>query len=117
MRSAHTANTSGSRVNGEGSASWIAPFRLKAFSAGAAVEVSPTGGVGVSASLDPNKLPRPCPGGLGLTTALVALESGWVVIGSLPTKNGGSATVQAGCLLMLDSTGNPVGTNTLDLLH
>ena len=31
---------------------------------------------------------RGCPGGVGLTTALMVLRSGWVVVGSLPTKNG-----------------------------
>jgi hypothetical protein len=74
------------------------------------VEVSPTGAVSLFASLDPNKLPGACPGGLGLTTALVVLRSGWVIVGSLPTKDGTSATMQAGCLLVLDSSGNPVET-------
>jgi hypothetical protein len=62
------------------------------------------------ASLDPNKLPGACPGGLGLTTALVALRSGWVVVGSLATKNGSSASMQAGCLIVLNSSGKPVET-------
>jgi hypothetical protein len=74
------------------------------------VELSPTGSVSMFASLDPNKLPGACPGGLGLTTALVAFRSGWVIVGSLPTKNGTSATAQAGCLLVLDSSGKPVET-------
>jgi hypothetical protein len=74
------------------------------------VEVSPKGGVTVFASLEPNKLPGACPGGLGLTTALVALRSGWVVVGSLPTKNGSSATAQPGCLIVLDNSGTPVET-------
>jgi hypothetical protein len=74
------------------------------------VDVSPTGGVTLFASLDPNKLPGACPGGLGLTTALVALRSGWVIVGSLPTKNGSSASMQAGCLIVLDSSGKPVET-------
>ena len=73
-------------------------------------DVSPTGGVTLFASLDPNKLPGPCPGGLGLTTALVALRSGWVIVGSLPTKNGSSASMQAGCLIVLNSSGKPVET-------
>ena len=73
-------------------------------------EVSPTGSVSLFASLDPNKLPGACPGGLGLTTALVALRSGWVIVGSLPTKDGTSATMQAGCLLVLDASGNAVET-------
>jgi hypothetical protein len=74
------------------------------------VQISPSGSASLFASLDPNKLPGACPGGLGLTTALVALRSGWVVVGSLPTKNGMSATAQAGCLLVLDSSGTPVET-------
>jgi hypothetical protein len=74
------------------------------------VEVSPSGGVSLFAELAPNKLPGACPGGLGLTTGLVALRSGWVIVGSLPTKDGSSATMQAGCLIVLDSAGNPVET-------
>jgi hypothetical protein len=74
------------------------------------VEISPNGSTSLFASLDPNKLPGACPGGLGLTTALVSLSSGWVVVGSLPTKDGASATMQSGCLLVLDSSGNVVNT-------
>jgi hypothetical protein len=62
------------------------------------------------AALPPNKLPGSCPGGLGLTTALVALRSGFVIVGSLPTKDGASATMQAGCLVVIDPFGNPVAT-------
>jgi hypothetical protein len=74
------------------------------------VQISPSGNVSLFASLDPNKLPGACPGGIGLTTALVALQSGWVVVGSLPTKDGSSATAQAGCLIVLNSSGKPVET-------
>jgi hypothetical protein len=74
------------------------------------VEISPTGSVSLFASLAPNKLPGPCPGGLGLTTALVALRSGFVIVGSLPTKNGSSASMQAGCLVVINSSGKPVET-------
>lgn len=74
------------------------------------VQIAPGGGASVFASLDPNKLPGPCPGGLGLTTALVALKSGWVIVGSLPTKNGMAQTAQAGCLIVLDAGGTPVET-------
>jgi hypothetical protein len=74
------------------------------------VEISPSGGVTLFASLAPNRLPGPCPGGLGLTTALVALTSGFVIVGSLPTKNGTSASMQAGCLIVLNSSGTPVET-------
>ena len=53
-----------------------------------------------------------CPGGVGLTTALVALRSGFVVVGSLPTTDGTSATAQAGCLIVLNSWGRVVETFT-----
>ena len=59
------------------------------------------------AQIDPTTLPPgACPGGVGLTTALVVLRSGWVIVGSLPTSDGTSATAQAGCLIVLDSNGN-----------
>jgi hypothetical protein len=74
------------------------------------VEVSPSGNVTQFASLDPNTLPGPCPGGLGLTTALVALKSGWVIVGSLPTMDGSSSTAEGGCLIVIDSSGKPVET-------
>jgi hypothetical protein len=51
-----------------------------------------------------------CPGGVGLTTALVALRSGFVVVGSLPTNMGDPTTAGAGCLIVLDSYGNVVET-------
>ena len=44
-----------------------------------------------------------CPGGVGLTTALTVLRSGWVIVGSLPTIGGKISG--AGCLLVLDSHG------------
>jgi hypothetical protein len=74
------------------------------------VQISPTGTVSLFAQIDANSLPGPCPGGIGLTTALVALKTGWVVVGSLPTTDGTSATAQAGCLLVLDSNGNVIET-------
>lgn len=74
------------------------------------VDVSPTGFVSLFAQLNANSLHGQCPGGIGLTTALVVLRSGWVVVGSLPTTDGTSATAQAGCLIVLDSMGNPVET-------
>jgi hypothetical protein len=43
--------------------------------------------------------------GLGLTTALGVLKSGFVIVGSVPNNNG---TVQPGSLLILDSSGNVV---------
>lgn len=70
------------------------------------VQISPTGSFSLFAQIDASALPGPCPGGVGLTTALVVLRSGWVVVGSLPTSDGTSATAQAGCLLVLDAWGH-----------
>lgn len=51
-----------------------------------------------------------CPGGVGLTTALAVLKSGWVVVGSLPSTDGTTATKGQGCLVVLDSHGAVAGT-------
>jgi hypothetical protein len=69
------------------------------------VQVSPQGAVSTFASIDPARLPGACPGGVGLTTALVVLSSGWVIVGSLPTSDGTAATAQSGCLIVLDDQG------------
>ena len=45
------------------------------------------------------------PGGVGLTTALVVLKSGWVIVGNLPTTDGSAATARPGGLLVFDDTG------------
>lgn len=74
------------------------------------VDIAPDGTMTQFAKIDPMSLPGPCPGGVGLTTALVVLRTGWVVVGSLPTVDGTAATAQAGCLLVLDSQGNVVET-------
>jgi len=74
------------------------------------VDVAPDGAVSLFAEINPSTLPGPCPGGVGLTTALVVLRSGWVIVGSLPTTDGTSATAQPGCLIILDSSGKPVET-------
>jgi hypothetical protein len=76
------------------------------------VQISPSGSFSLFAQIDPNTVPGSCPGGVGLTTALVVLRSGWVVVGSLPTTDGTSNTAQAGCLIILDSNGNVVETLT-----
>ena len=74
------------------------------------VQISPSGAVTLFAQIDPNHLPGPCPGGVGLSTALVALRSGWVIVGSLPSTDGTSKTAKAGCLLVLDDSGKVVET-------
>ena len=51
------------------------------------------------------KLPRnlaQCPGGVGLSTAMTMLKSGWVVVGSTPSADGTTNTKGNGCLLVLD---------------
>ena len=68
------------------------------------------GDASVFAQIDPNALPGPCPGGVGLTTALTVTRTGFVIVGSLPTQNGKSPTAQAGCLLVLNSRGQVVST-------
>jgi uncharacterized cupredoxin-like copper-binding protein len=74
------------------------------------VEVTPSGGLSLFAAINAKALPGACPGGVGLTTALNVLPGGYVVVGSLPTTNGKSATAQVGCLIVLDSNGNVVKT-------
>jgi hypothetical protein len=69
------------------------------------VQISPGGSFTQFAQIHASTLPGPCPGGIGLTTALVVLRGGWVIVGSLPTSDGKSATAQAGCLLVLDPSG------------
>ncbi|HWK47252.1 MAG TPA: hypothetical protein VNT30_21190 [Stellaceae bacterium] len=59
------------------------------------------------------QLPRDlagCPGGVGLSTAMTMLKSGWVIVGSAPSTDGTTATKGAGCLVVLDSNGKVVGT-------
>ena len=72
------------------------------------VQIAPDGTFSLFAQIDPNKVS--CPGGVGLTTALVALRSGFVIVGSLPTANQGTVFTGAGCLIVLDSNGNVVET-------
>jgi hypothetical protein len=74
------------------------------------VDVAPDGSVSLFAALTPDTLPGSCPGGVGLTTALVVLRDGWVIVGSLPTANQGTVFTGSGCLIVLDSLGNPVET-------
>jgi hypothetical protein len=69
------------------------------------VQVSPGGQRTLFAHITRSDLTGPCPGGVGLTTALAVLRGGWVVVGSTPSKNGMAATAKAGCLIVLDSQG------------
>ena len=74
------------------------------------VQITPGGTRTLFAKINPAALPGPCPGGVGLTTALVALRAGFVVVGSLPTSNGMAATAKAGCLIVLNQWGQVVRT-------
>ncbi len=53
-----------------------------------------------------------CPGGIGLSTAMTMLKTGWVIVGSAPSTDGTTKTLGAGCLIVLDSSGKVAGTIT-----
>jgi len=55
----------------------------------------------------PSKVPQ-CPVGVGLTTALCMLKSGWVIIGSGPSTDGTTKTKGDGCIFVLDPNGKVV---------
>jgi hypothetical protein len=55
----------------------------------------------------PQKLPE-CPGGVGLTTAMTMLKTGWVIVGSTPSTDGTTATKGDGCVIVLDPNGKMV---------
>ncbi len=74
------------------------------------VQETPSGHLSLFAHIDAATLPGPCPGGVGLTTALAILPGGYVIVGSLPTTNGMAATAKAGCLIVLNSSGHAVKT-------
>ncbi len=46
-----------------------------------------------------------CPGGVGLTTAMTMLRSGHVIVGSLPSHDGTTATKGQGCVIALSPEG------------
>ncbi len=66
------------------------------------VQITPHGHVSLFARVSQHL--RGCPGGVGLTTALTVLRSGWVIVGSLPTKGGNVSG--SGCLIVLDRWGH-----------
>jgi DNA-binding beta-propeller fold protein YncE len=51
-----------------------------------------------------------CPGGIGLSTAMTMLKTGWVIVGSTPSNDGTTGTKGAGCLIVLDSQGKVAST-------
>jgi len=72
------------------------------------VQIAPNGAMHLFARIDPQQLHVPCPGGVGLTTALAVTRGGWVFVGSLPTADGMAHTARAGCIFVLDSIGRVV---------
>jgi hypothetical protein len=73
-------------------------------------EITTAGKSSLFATVSAKALPSSCPGGVGLTTALSVLPGGYVIVGSLPTSNGKSATAKTGCLIVLDGQGHAIGT-------
>jgi DNA-binding beta-propeller fold protein YncE len=73
-------------------------------------QIAPDGTFHLFATVMPSDVAGRCPGGVGLTTALVALRSGWVIVGSLPTSDGTAATAMAGCLIVLNRWGHVAAT-------
>ncbi len=53
---------------------------------------------------------KDCPGGIGLSTAMTMLKSGWVIVGSTPSNDGTTGTKGAGCLIVLDPQGKVAST-------
>src|SRR5471030_2007423 len=51
-----------------------------------------------------------CPGGVGLTTAMTMLKTGWVIVGSAPSADGTTKTKGPGCVLVFSSEGKHVAT-------
>jgi hypothetical protein len=78
------------------------------------VDLHPNGDLSVFATLPATV--SGCPGGVGLTTAMVQLKTGWVIVGSLPSSSGQIGTAGAGCLLILSPTGQLAGTITAPYL-
>ncbi len=106
---ANVLRTTGALVQGD---TLVSSFNAKSNLQGTGttiVQVSPTGQQSLFAQIS-GPLPGKCPGGVGLTTALTVLDSGFVVVGSLPVTDAGKGTPEAGCLIVLNSVGAPVET-------
>ncbi len=72
------------------------------------VELDPQGHLSTFASIPANQ--PGCPGGIGLSTAMTQLSTGYVIVGSAPTSDGTTATQGAGCLLVLTPQGQVAST-------
>jgi hypothetical protein len=58
-----------------------------------------------------------CPGGIGLTTAMTMLKSGWVIVGSAPSSDGTTGTKGPGCLIVLDPNGKVANVIANDAIN
>jgi hypothetical protein len=72
------------------------------------VDVRPDGTTSLFAAISPHL--SGCPGGVGLTTAMTMLPTGWVIVGSTPSTGGTTATAGAGCLIVLSPAGKVMST-------
>jgi hypothetical protein len=102
--------TSGSLVRGDILISNFNNFENLQGTGSTIVEKTPQGGLSLFAHLESGHLAGPCPGGVGLTTALAILPDNFVVVGSLPSEDGKAATSEPGCLIVIDPNGKPVET-------
>lgn len=68
------------------------------------VRYSPTSGKTTLFAQLPQHM-KECPGGIGLSTAMAILNSGWIIVGSTPSTDGTTATKGDGCLLVFDANG------------
>src|SRR5580700_3869429 len=84
------------------------------------MDIAPNGTVHPFDSIDASTLPGQCPGGVGLTSALVVLGAGWVIVGSLPTSDGtagacagNGSIVQGGTVVRLNTVQSPSAMPTV----
>jgi len=75
------------------------------------IDYRPSTGQMTTFAAIPRDLPG-CPGGIGLSTAMTMLKTGWVIVGSAPSTDGTTKTLGRGCLIVLDSSGKVAGTMT-----
>ena len=61
---------------------------------------------------DLSKHEADCPGGIGLSTAMAMLKSGYIIVGSTPSRDGSVNTKGPGCLMVLDATGKFIASWT-----
>lgn len=70
-------------------------------------DVAPDGTVAVFSRINPETVTASCPGGIGMTTSLVVLRDGWVIVGVMPSDCEQPA---GGCLVVLNEFGKAVDT-------